>query len=480
MTMWKHWRILVAALAACAWLASGGRAQDGALPAPDAPLPAIEAEGEAPVPAALEAAEEGADEAVDDGIDEAAGEAAVEAEGEAPAAPTVDPCEEAYDNIELMTQVIVHIRKLYVDEKSYKDIAYGALHGMLTALDDHSDFLEPEAYEDIRDDTSGRFSGIGIHLGVRQGVLTVIAPIEDMPAFRAGLMSGDRIVEIGGRETGGMTLPEAVDLLRGPKGSAVTVTILPVDADTTREVEIVRDDIEVPSVKGTRLLEGAIGYVRLTQFAEPTGGELKAALESLQADGMRALVLDLRGNPGGLLNAAVEVAGLFVPEGEVVVTTRGREGVQPEATYKAGGDVHLDTLPIAVLINGGSASAAEIVAGCLQDRAQAVLVGERTYGKASVQSVIRLQPDGKSAIRLTTAYYYTPSGRLIHRQGIEPDIPVPLAPGEWRDVLIRRAQEESPGLFSEEDRAEYADVVDRPLERAADMLRAVLIFGDGR
>ena len=391
-----------------------------------------------------------------------------------------DDKQAAYEDIELMTQVIMHIRQHYVTEKSYQEITYGALHGMLKALDPHSDFLEPEDYTNIQEDTAGKFSGIGVHIGVRNNMLAVIAPIEDTPGFRAGLQSGDLILKIDGGDTIGMTLKQAVDKLRGPKGSKVTITIRRAGDENTKDLAIVRDDIEVPSVKGAKIIKSGIGYVRITQFAAPTADALQRALDDLKSKGMKALVLDLRSNPGGLLQSAIEIAQKFLKKGEVIVTTKGRPGVHDVSENKAGGDVHRVDFPMAVLVNGGSASASEIVAGALQDHGRALLVGEKTYGKGSVQSVIRMQPDGKSAIRLTTAYYYTPSGRMIHEKGIEPDILAEISPMEWQKVRLQRAIEESPGIYTEEEKQKLPTAPDRQLERAVDMLQGVLVFAAGK
>ncbi|MDP6491016.1 MAG: S41 family peptidase [Kiritimatiellia bacterium] len=406
------------------------------------------------------------------------GEAAPAEAAEGAADEPVDEREVAYDNMELMAETIMHIRKHYVEEKTFEDIAYGALHGMLRGMDPHSDFLEPTAYEGLKEDTRGTFSGIGIHIGIRHGILTVIAPIEGTPAYRAGLLSGDRIVEIEGESTVGESLREAVGKLRGERGSGVTIKILREGEDEALKITIVRDDIEVSSVKGSRMLTRRTGYIRITQFAEPTAGLLQEALEQLLDDGMEALVLDLRSNPGGLLRSAVAVAEKFIEEGDVVVSTRGRANHGEQIVTRAKGALHYTDLDVAVLVNGGSASASEIVAGCLQDHGRAVLVGQRTFGKGSVQSVIRLRSNAEAAIRLTTAHYYTPSDRLIHNKGIEPDISIPVPPKEWRRVLVRRAHVETPDLFKPEEIAEYEDADDRPMQRAIDMLEAVLIFED--
>lgn len=400
---------------------------------------------------------------------------AVDADAEA-LEKSEDSADSAYDDMELLTEALLRVKKHYVEEKSFKEITYGALHGMLQTLDPHSSFLEPKEYDDMRDDTQGKFSGIGIHIALRDGVLTVIAPIEDTPGFRAGLQSGDKILAIDGEKTMGITMRDAVNKLRGPKGTQVTLTVLSSGDEESRDIEIVRDDIEVPSVKGAAIVRDGVGYIRVTQFTQPTADSLQRALEDLLGRGMNALVLDLRGNPGGLLNSAREVAEKFLEQGSVVVSTKGRPGVHDKVEIRAEGKHHYLDFPMAILVNGGSASASEIVAGALQDHKRAVLVGDTTFGKGSVQSLIPLTGDG-AAIRLTIAYYYTPSGRLIHNKGIEPDIPVYLAPGEWRDVLLARSYRENPEYLADVENPErYADVEDPQLDRAVDLLQAVKIF----
>ncbi|MCE9615580.1 MAG: S41 family peptidase [Lentisphaerae bacterium] len=382
----------------------------------------------------------------------------------------------AYPHIELLTEALIDIRKFYVEDKSYRDITLGAIHGMLESLDPHSSFLEAEEYGEMQEDTAGKFSGIGINIGLKDGLLTVIAPIEDTPGFRAGLQSGDRILEIDSEKTPGMDLRDAVKRLRGAKGTKVSLTVQGLEDDSPRTVAIVRDDIVVPSVKGGRILRDGIGYIRITQFARPTADMLQEQLDLLQKEHLNALVLDLRNNPGGLLKSAVDVAQKFLKPGAVIVTTRGRPGVQDEVITRGAGKTHLTDFPMAILVNGGSASASEIVAGALKDHKRAVIVGTKSFGKASVQSVIPMAADTNMAIRLTIAYYYTPNGNLIHEKGIAPDIDVELSPDEWRGVLTHRAQVESPGMFSEEEKQKYADAVDTQLERAVDLLQAIKIF----
>jgi len=385
--------------------------------------------------------------------------------------------EAAYDYLELLAEVILHVRKSYAQERNYKELVYGALHGMLESLDPHSAFLEPDEYSEMKEDTAGKFGGIGIHVGMRNGFLTVIAPIEGTPAFKAGLVSGDRIIGIEGEKTTGITLRQAVKKLRGEKGTAVALQISREGADKPLDVEIVRAEINVPSVKGTRMLNKSVGYTRITQFAYPTVKSFREAIDQLQKEEMKALILDLRSNPGGLLTSAIGVAEQLLPKGELIVTTRGREGAYPAVQSYSRGSDRLANMPIAVLVNRGSASASEIVAGALKAHRRAVLVGQQTFGKASVQSVVRLKAGaGESAIRLTTAHYFTPDGKEIHGEGIEPDIEVILTPTEWAKVQVRRARTEEPELYSEEEQKLYEDAVDFQLQRAMDVLQGVLVF----
>ncbi len=388
---------------------------------------------------------------------------------------TVDTHEDAFSQMELLAQVLLQVRKHYVEERSYEELLQGAIRGMLGGLDPHSAFLDAEEYENLMDETSGSYGGIGIQIGIRDNALTVIAPIEDTPAFRAGIQSGDRITAINGESTSGITLREAVRLLRGPKGEAVRITIMAKDAGEEQEVKIVRARIEITSIKGARVLRHGVGYIRMTQFDTPSSTKLLQAMQELQKGGMKALVLDLRGNPGGLLDQAIKVSSLLLPEGKTIVSTRGRETTKGEIVFTASGGAFPD-LPLVVLVNRGSASAAEIVAGAIQDHKRGILIGETTYGKGSVQSVIRMGEKRDSAIRLTTSYYYTPAQRLIHDKGIAPDIEVTLGREEWRRVQIRRAHLESPDTYLPEEVAEYSDVVDRQLERAIDLLEALLIY----
>ncbi|HNR94759.1 MAG TPA: S41 family peptidase [Kiritimatiellia bacterium] len=374
--------------------------------------------------------------------------------------------DQAYENLALFTRVLEEIRIQYVDEDKteYQDLIYGALEGMLASLDEHSQFLDPEMYTEMKEETSGQFGGLGIVISLQNGILTVVSPMDDTPGFRAGLTAGDQIIEIDGENMEGSSLQEAVKKLRGTPGTKVSLKIHRPESREYLEMEIERAIINVETVKDARMLDGGIGYVRITQFSEPTAGALQKALDELFEQGMQALVLDLRYNPGGLLTSAVEVSQKFLKKNKVIVSTRGRDEKEAQV-FRARGREHYADLPLAVLVNSGSASASEIVSGALQDHNRAIIIGEKTFGKGSVQSVLP-QQDG-SAIRLTTSKYYTPDGRVIHEKGIEPDIRVSMPHEVWQKLMLRKQSTEQTG---------GEDVKDVQLERAVDVLRGIRIF----
>ncbi len=386
-----------------------------------------------------------------------------------------------YPNIELFSFVMEKVRKDYVDgEKlTYQDLVYGALRGMLNTLDPHSEFLDATKYRDLQDDTQGAFGGLGIVVAMKDDHLTVVTPMEDSPGSKAGILAGDRIVKINDLVTEKMGLSEAVKQLRGEPGSSVRITILRPASGQVKEHLLKRAIINVDMVKdinGKReypLGENRIGYVRLVQFGEKTSSELQEAVKKLKGQGMEGLVLDLRWNPGGLLEQAVDVSEKFLPRNELVVTTEGRNPAQNSTRRARGRGDMIEGIPIVILVNAGSASASEIVAGCLQDLKRAIVVGERTFGKGSVQSIIPLQ-DG-SALRLTTAKYFTPSHKVIHEQGITPDILVPMTAEEERDIVLRRM---TGGLESLDpaDRERVQNARDVQLERAIDLLQGINLF----
>lgn len=326
---------------------------------------------------------------------------------------------DTYANIESFANVLMLVQKHYVDEVSMKELIEGAINGMLTSLDAHSAYLTPDLYKELQVDTRGTFGGLGIEITLRNGVLTVVSPIEDTPAFRAGIKAGDQIIKINDEFTKDMTLLQAVKKMRGPEGTTIHLTIRHEGEPDWIELAIVREIIQIKSVK-YRTLERGYGYLRVTQFQERTDRDVKKAMEALELESgkLLGLVLDLRNNPGGLLNQAVRVADVFLDSG-LVVYTEGRPGTQQQKFFAHKTHSYTD-FPMIVLVNGGSASASEIVAGALQDHKRALVLGEQTFGKGSVQTILPLDSD--SAIRLTTARYYTPNGRSIQATGITPDI----------------------------------------------------------
>jgi len=382
-----------------------------------------------------------------------------------------DGPDQAYEQLALLTQVIELIRQDYVDAEKidYKSLIRGALHGMLQSLDPYSQYMEPQNYEEMKDETRGEYGGIGVVIGLRDGVLSIIAPMEDTPGFEAGLLAGDRIIEIEGESTAGITLQEAVERLRGEPGTKVRIKVSS-DSRDVREVELVRAVIKIESVKDARILKDGVGYVRVTQFNHPTAGSLEEQIEALLEKEMEALVLDLRHNPGGLLDSAIAVSSLFLKQGSLVVETKGRPRSQSRS-YAARGRRAFTSIPMVVLVDGASASASEIVAGALRDHKRAILVGEKTFGKGSVQTVLPLE-DG-SAVRLTTAKYYTPSKQVIHEHGIEPDVRVPMSPEKWRDVAVKRAER---GKTEGEQDETWLLEEDAQLRRAVDVLTGVRVF----
>lgn len=328
--------------------------------------------------------------------------------------------QDPYEALKLFSQVLELVEDNYVKPVTTKELVYGAIKGMLSNLDPHSSFLTPDDYKELQIETKGSFTGIGIEITIKDGFLTVVAPIEGTPAWKAGLKSGDRIIKINGKSTKGMNLIQAVKLLRGPKGTKVTITIFREGFKAPKDITLVRDVIPIKSVR-YRMLEPKYGYVRISSFQEKTVSELRTALADLEKHHLKGLILDLRNNPGGLLDAAVGVADEFLDQG-LIVYTKGRRKDQ-NFKFEAHPNTRKHAYPLVVLVNAGSASASEIVAGALQDNHRAVIVGTRTFGKGSVQTIIPL-PDG-SAVRLTTAQYFTPSGRSIQAEGIEPDVEIP-------------------------------------------------------
>jgi carboxyl-terminal processing protease len=330
-----------------------------------------------------------------------------------------------YESLEAFTNILSIVKKNYVEDVETKNLVNGAINGMLSSLDPHSAYLTPELYKELQMDTQGRFGGLGIEITVKGGILTVVSPIEDTPAAKAGVKPGDQIFKIEDEFTKDMTLVDAVKKMRGPRGTKITISIKREGVPELINFILMRDTIRVQSVRN-RTLEEGYGYIRLAQFQERSDRDLQRALEKMAGEkgGIKGLVLDLRNNPGGLLTQAVRIADLFLDSG-MIVYTEGRIEAQKQK-YFAQKDGSWMDFPVVVLVNGGSASASEIVAGALQDHKRAVVLGTKTFGKGSVQTILPL--DDNSALRLTTARYFTPKGRSIQAMGIVPDIVVESAP----------------------------------------------------
>jgi carboxyl-terminal processing protease len=347
-----------------------------------------------------------------------------------------------YESLEAFTNILAIVKKNYVEEVETKNLVGGAINGMLSSLDPHSAYLTPELYKELQMDTQGRFGGLGIEITIRGGILTVVSPIEDTPAAKAGVKPGDQIFKIEDEFTKDMTLVDAVKKMRGPKGTKITISIKREGVPELINFTLMRDTIRVQSVRSRNLEEG-YGYIRLAQFQERSDRDLQRSLEKMAAEksGIKGVVLDLRNNPGGLLTQAVRIADLFLDSG-MIVYTEGRIESQKQKYFAQKEGSWLD-FPMVVLVNGGSASASEIVAGALQDHKRAVVLGTKTFGKGSVQTILPL--DDSSALRLTTARYFTPKGRSIQAAGIVPDIIVETVPQAEGKVDEKRR----PGLREE-------------------------------
>jgi carboxyl-terminal processing protease len=388
-----------------------------------------------------------------------------------------------YPNLELFANVLEKVRTEYVDgtNLTYHTLVDTALKGMIDSLDPHSEFMDPEEYQELQSDTEGEFGGLGLVVTMKDNYVTVVTPMDDTPGLRAGILAGDRIVKINGQSADKMSLPDAVKRLRGKPGTQVSVTIQRPSSGITKDLTLTRAIINVDMVKDINgkkdfpLGSDKIGYIRITSFGDNTSDELEDALKKLRGQGMQALIIDLRENPGGLLDEAVGVCSKFLPRGQLVVTTEGRDPDESSTRRANGHGDELKGMPIVVMVNLGSASASEIVTGCLQDLHRAVILGEKTFGKGSVQSIFPL--DDGSALKLTTAKYYTPSHKVIHEHGITPDVIVPMTDEQKAALIFKR----SPGglySLSPEDRAHIEGIQDVQLQRAEDLLKGIMLYSN--
>ena len=391
----------------------------------------------------------------------------------------VGPYEDVYQQLELFEHALSVVQSDYVEPPQAKRLVYGALKGMLATLDPYSQFLDPDSYNELKVDTEGEFGGLGIEITIRDDLLTVITPIDDTPAYRAGVMAGDRIVKIDGQLTRGMDVHDAVKKLRGKPNTTVVLTILREGEAVLREMTLERAVITIDSVREAVMLEDRIAYVRLSDFREKTAEELNAKLQALKVEEMDGLILDLRNNPGGLLDVAVSVSELFLERHQLIVSTKGRlRNQNQELRSRVNGPVR--EIPLVVLINEGSASASEIVAGAMQDHHRGIIIGTRSHGKASVQTIFPLK-DG-SALRLTTSKYFTPSGRLIEGKGVAPDVEVPFErPKEdgppkdkQTDALFDQIENGAP--LGQPSAAAPRVVRDNQIARAMDLLKGIRVY----
>lgn len=387
--------------------------------------------------------------------------------------------DDTYKQIKLVVDILDLIKENYVEEPDSQKVVYGAAHGMVKTLDAFSQFMEPDLHKEIKTETEGEFGGLGIRLGIRDNWLTVITPIPGTPAFKAGVFPLDRIIKIEGESTKDLSLMEAVKKLRGKPNTKVAITIArPPDEEggswQELDISVTREVIKIETVQ-SRMLDGNVGYVRILEFSGHTTEDVAEALKKLDKKGMEALILDLRSNPGGLLNSAVDISRLFIDAGKMIVYTKGRKQENYQE-FRAGSSASHTRVPMTVLVNNYSASGSEIVSGALQDHRRAVIIGMKTYGKASVQSVIPLT-DG-SGLRLTVAKYYTPSGKSIHRNektgegGITPDIEVQVPRSMEAKIFQQMDRVYKPDGTSKSAVDEKEQVRDEILERAKELLRA--------
>ncbi|MBU1037460.1 MAG: S41 family peptidase [Candidatus Omnitrophica bacterium] len=353
--------------------------------------------------------------------------------------------EKLYNQVELFADAVSIIRNEYVDAVDSKKLIYGAMQGMLGSLDDYSQFMDPDEYNEIRVETKGEFGGIGVEISLKDGILTVITPMVGTPAYLGGVRAGDKIVKIDGKVTKNITLNDAVKQMRGKPGTIVTLTIWREGLPNILDIPIKRDMIKINSVKRADIIADKIGYIKLIEFQENTPRDLDAAIKKLKASGMKSLILDLRNNPGGLLDGAIDVSERFLAKDELIVSIRSRTQDRDVLFKSSGKTAHTD-FPLILIVNEGSASASEIVAGAIKDNKRGIVLGMKTYGKASVQTVIPLK-DG-SALRFTTAYYLTPSGKLIKDDGIVPDVIIE------RMESAAKGKDKGPDIFEGLEEAE--------------------------
>lgn len=377
-----------------------------------------------------------------------------------------------YRELDIFAQGLAVIEEKYVEKKPPQELIYGSLGGLLSSLDSYSEFMSPDEYKDLLVETEGKFGGLGVEITIKDTLLTVVSPLEDTPAWNAGMKPGDIVVKIDGKITRGITISEAVKKLRGEPGTKVTLTVLHDKDKKIEDMTIERAIIKIKDIKRAEMLQDGIGYIRITEFRENTAKELDKGLEGLKKTGLKGLVIDVRNNPGGLLETAIEVTSRFLEDGKIIVSTKGR--TEKENIYKS---IPLKgkytDIPMVVLVNKGSASASEILASALRDNKKAILLGETTFGKGSVQTIIPLSDN--SALRLTTSKYYTPSGLSIHEKGVEPDISMA------NDTKLQSKEDAKEDIFENLEKKNEFDYKKDPfIVRAVDLLKGILVLKENK
>ena len=391
-----------------------------------------------------------------------------------PTTNTVVEIESPYKEMSVLTETLLLIMNRHVEKTTFKDLTYAAIDGMVYSLDPYSNYMRSDDFTSFKDDSAGHFVGIGVTVSSVDSRWLIDYPMPGSPAFFAGIRANDEIVAVDGKSADNLSFEEAMDLIRGEVGSVVVLKIRREGVAKPFDLSIKRADINVPTVQSAQMLTNAIAYVHIAKFGDHTSEEFQKALQMLMPANPKGFILDLRDNPGGLLTEATAIADVFLPEGQVIVSTKGRVPAEDDAIFRAETPENLDNIPVAVLINDGSASAAEIVSGALHDNHRGVLIGDKSFGKASVQSVFELKSRPEEALLLTTAHYYTPSGAMIHGNGIAPDIKVPQTLEEFEQATVKRLCMSHPELCPTNKTEQVLSVVDAPLEAAVAHLQTLL------
>lgn len=383
------------------------------------------------------------------------------------AADTTSP----YKEISVLTEAMFIIKSRHVETTTFKDLVYSALDGMVYSLDPYSNFMRSDDFDLFQNDSKGRLIGIGITVSNLDNAWIIDYPMPGSPAFRAGIRAGDQILAINDATPETTSFEDAMDLIRGEPGTVVVLTIQHADADSPIPLTIKRADLKIPTVQSAQILTHSIGYAYIAKFGENTPTEFRRTLREQMKHRLKGYILDLRDNPGGFLLAATDIADVFLPKNKIIVSTKGRVKEEDNEVYKTRENDLLKGIPLVVLINGGSASASEVLAGAIQDNARGILIGETSFGKASVQTIFNLASRPEEALLLTTAHYYTPKATMIHGKGIKPDIEVAQSPDEFHAATIKRLCFTHPELCLSNDVEKVTTILDAPLEAAIQYLR---------